>query len=488
MHRSKLYFLIITILFVTSAINSQSKTRIAQTETVEFPHNGKVEIEVIETLDKPMKLVFTNSKAKKKIAEFILKNNDSYIPYQFESVTNPITRFRVLENIENLPSPLVQAVAVNPGGSDHAFWTILLAEIDGKIKMLTPKTTENSIQGGIHIGNLGTENGTGLAVYNYIWADDEAHYDKHRYKVDLYKFDEAKQMFAKTKTLISKEKYAKKSDALEELGFGFFENRLNDFEEIRVFREDDNEFPETNSADVELKPAAAAIIEKKTRPANSVETEEILPGNLSGRSKNPVEMTAEDYFREGKKHQGNWFEARKFFDQAIALKPDFAEAYFERGKVTIGDAEQIKDFLKVTQLKPNFAPAFYHLGLIYFLTDLAESFKYYTKTVELDPGNFEAYIALGNIHRLNGKMDAAIENYTKAVEINPDDRTFYIRGQAFLEMNKNSEAVADLTKSAELRKDYYWTYINRAKAYRQLGKLKLAVADETKAAEIGRPR
>lgn len=249
MKRSK-FIILLNILLLTAFLmntNAQSKTRVGQTDLVNFPKKGEVKIEVIETIGKPAKINFSSKKSKKNLGSFTLSNGDRYIPFQFESAVNPITRFRVLENIEGLPTPLIQAVAVHPGGSDHSFWTILFAEINGKIKMLTPKTTENAIQGGVHIGSLGVGNGVGMAVYNFVWEDDEAHFDAHRYTVDLYKFDEAKRMFVKGKTVTSKEKYNKKTEALNELGFGFFENRLNDFPAIRDFRVDDSEFPQTET-------------------------------------------------------------------------------------------------------------------------------------------------------------------------------------------------------------------------------------------------
>ena len=175
-------------------------------------------------------------------------------------------------------------------------------------------------------------------------------------------------------------------------------------------------------------------------------------------------------------------------DKVIALEPDLAEAYLERGKLAIGNEEEIRYFTKAIKLKPDYADAYYQRGLTYFLSDSAKSLADNSKAIELDPENFEAHITRGNILRLDGKLSQALADYSKAVEIHPDDRTYYIRGQMYLEMKFFNRAVEDLTRSAELRPDYYWTYINRAKAYRGLRKLKLARADEKRAAQIGRPQ
>lgn len=249
MFRKQLFFFlnIVLIAAFVLAANGQSKPRIGQSEIVNLEVNGPVKVDVVETIGKPMQVLFTGVKTKKTLASFTLKNGDKYIPFQFESAVNPITRFRVMENIEGLPVPLIQAVSVHPGGSDHSFWTILFAEIDGKIKMLTPKTTENSIQGGVYIGAIGAGKGIGMAVYTFLWEDGEAHYADHRYKVDVYDFDDARGIFVLGRSLATNNKHKNKSEALKELGFGGFTNHLNDFPAIKDFRVDDSEYLESKS-------------------------------------------------------------------------------------------------------------------------------------------------------------------------------------------------------------------------------------------------
>lgn len=226
----------ILIVFICVAVSFGQNIR-RSNEIVKFPKNGNVRIETVERIDKPTVINVWKNKTKIKLASFTLKNKDRYIPFQFNSAVNPITRIRVLEKIEGLPVPLIQVLSIHPGGSDHGFWTNLIGEVNGKIKLLTPQKIENSIQGGVHIGDLGNGNGVGLALFNYIWADDEAHYQEHRYEVDLYKYNQKTGTFVKTKSLVSKNKYDDEFGALKELGFAHFENRLNDFPNISDFRE-----------------------------------------------------------------------------------------------------------------------------------------------------------------------------------------------------------------------------------------------------------
>ena len=147
---------------------------------------------------------------------------------------------RVLEKIEGLPVPLIQILSINPGGSDHGFWTNLIGEVNGKIKLLTPQIIENAIQGGVYFGDLGKRNGIGLALFNFVWDAQEAHYQEHHYQVELYKFNQKTGTFVKVKKLVSKNKYNDEFGALKELGFGHFKNRLNDFPGIGKYRETDD--------------------------------------------------------------------------------------------------------------------------------------------------------------------------------------------------------------------------------------------------------
>lgn len=239
MNKKQIYIAFIAIIFsvFVTAVSGQVRSRISQTEVVSFPKNGKVKIQIKETINKPTVINVWKNGTRKKLAAFSLRNGDSYIPFDFNSAVNPITKLRVLENIEGLPKPLVQVLAIQPGGSDHSFWTILIGEVNGKIQILTPNTTENSIQGGVHFGSLGEGNGVGMAVFNFVWDDTEAHYDSHKYKVDLYKFNSETGKFVMSKSFTSKNKYEDEFGALKELGFDSFENRLNDFPGIGDYRE-----------------------------------------------------------------------------------------------------------------------------------------------------------------------------------------------------------------------------------------------------------
>lgn len=130
--------------------------------------------------------------------------------------------------------------------------------------------------------------------------------------------------------------------------------------------------------------------------------------------------------------------AVKDHDQAIALNPDNAEAYYNRGKAywDRGTAEMTehKDF------KASFDRA-------------AADFEISTQK---DPRNFMAFDMLGLSHESNGEWDEAIRDYTRELALNPRLGTAMLadaycgRGQ-FDQTKLNLEAAAvDYEKSVEL--------------------------------------
>jgi tetratricopeptide (TPR) repeat protein len=452
------------VAFMITPVAGQEKTRVKQSETVVFPENGEVGIAVVETLRKPTKIVFTSLETKKKIAEFTLQNGDRYVPFQFESAVNPVTYLRPLEPIEGLPAPLIQAVAVHPGGSDHSFWTILFGEINGRIKMLTPDGTENSIQGGVHIGPLGAGNGSGLAVYNYIWNDDgEAHYDAHRYRVELYKFDASKGTLVKTKSLTTKEKYETKSAALAELGFGFFGNRLNDFPALEDFRIDDAEYDaaETVCASAETKCAgepgylkALAIVGAAPRIDLTEEEREAALEEFSG----CIAETADPKIR----------------NRCLSY----------RGYLQRDEKAAAADFAESLKAEPKNPLAFYLRGKRYILAnDENRAFEDFEKAAASGSPEAEVYFYLGQLYADNyDDSDKAVANYTKALELKPDFTPALILRAATYAGMKDSlpEAIRDANLLVErfpngFEGEYFQNM--RADLYRRSGEPEKAAAD-----------
>ena len=93
--------------------------KVAQQATIRFPDIGLVQIHVVEPLNELPQLVFTDVKFRKVISTIQLGTSDPerFKPHPEDRYTKPFLRFKVI-SVRELPSPLILAVAVGPGGSD----------------------------------------------------------------------------------------------------------------------------------------------------------------------------------------------------------------------------------------------------------------------------------------------------------------------------------------------------------------------------------
>lgn len=204
-----------------------------------------------------------------------------------------------------------------------------------------------------------------------------------------------------------------------------------------------------------------------------------------------AQTSADELIKRGKEllAQKQYYEASKIFDAAVNADPASAEAYCYRGKLALDDARGMSDLGKAIELKPDYAEAYFERGLKYDLANnSAAALADYNKALQLNPRFLEAYRSRAVLYLLAGKGEAAISDYTKIVELKPDGESYYMRGNSYLELGQDAKAVVDLSKSIQLDPKYYWAYMQRAKAYRHRNQYKLAQADEAKAAQIGPPK
>ena len=204
-----------------------------------------------------------------------------------------------------------------------------------------------------------------------------------------------------------------------------------------------------------------------------------------------AQTTADEFIKRGKEllDQKQYYAAGQAFDAAVKLDPSSAAAYCYRGKLQLDRDKGNADLSKAIELKPDYADAYYERGLNNDLGDnRAAALRDYNKAIELNPRFLEAYRTRAVIYLLEGKGPLAIADYTKIIELKPDGESYYMRGNSYLEIGQDAKAIVDLTKSIQLDPTYYWSYMQRAKAYRNLKNFKLAQADESKAAQIGPPK
>ena len=111
-------------------------------------------------------------------------------------------------------------------------------------------------------------------------------------------------------------------------------------------------------------------------------------------------------------------------DEALALKPDQAEAWLGRGTVLAElnrSDEAFAAYHKALALKPDLAQAWLGRGQVFTsLKSFAEAFAAYDKALALKPDLAEAWLGRGQAFLGLRRYDEAFAAYDKALALNPD--------------------------------------------------------------------
>ncbi len=227
------------------------------------------------------------------------------------------------------------------------------------------------------------------------------------------------------------------------------------------------------------------------------------------------------------------------FTQTIKLKPDYAEAYYRRGRLKFWQSEyevieaeyelshsesgtlnlkcsdtpppdltsSISDFNKAVELNPDSAEAYFYRGRAKDRSNqFASAVADFDKAIELQPDYVEAvhyreiakrkafddYIAWGNAELCKPESYYAIDYFDKAIEMQPDcAEAYYSRGLAkmygkgiSLGACRYESATSDFDKAIVITPDDPKVYYRRGDVKHKLKQFESAIADYDKAIEL----
>lgn len=244
---------------------------------------------------------------------------------------------------------------------------------------------------------------------------------------------------------------------------------------------------------------------------------------------------ANEWFEKGLRHTVGNEEDRGIeeYTNAIALNPDYAEAYNNRGiayynrGLDTGDHRQfeqaVKDFRKVVVLKPGSYSAYFAQGVIYlYQKEYDKAIGELNKAIAIDPDEDVAYVGRGFIYTqektkdvskavadfskviagggqwsaiaysnrggvfLNEKQyDKAVDDFNKAIELSPRNATAYLgRGFSLAIKKQFSRAIEDLNRAIDLNPKKSDAYNVRGMVYAEIGNPR-AISDFQKACDMG---
>jgi tetratricopeptide (TPR) repeat protein len=173
-----------------------------------------------------------------------------------------------------------------------------------------------------------------------------------------------------------------------------------------------------------------------------------------------------------------------YFEQAIALDPNYALAYAGladayRGLAINGEMSP-SEFLpkaktaaqKAVELDDTLSDAHAVLGFIVFWLDWDwnECERHYQRALELNPNNADALIFYANLYSNLGRHSEALAMAKRARELDPLNlRTSALEGQFLIHAGQPDEALERFQKTLELDQNHWLTNVFFASAYIEKG-------------------
>ena len=177
------------------------------------------------------------------------------------------------------------------------------------------------------------------------------------------------------------------------------------------------------------------------------------------------------------------------YERALEIKPDEPEAYNNIGLAYngLGKSEKaIECYNKALKIKPNFHEAYNNKGVAYNgLKDYEKAIECFDKALEIKPDKHDAYNNMGNAYNGLGESKKAIECYERALEIKPDKHEAHNNmGNAYASLKDYKKAIECYEKALEIKPDYYDAYNNMGNAYYELEEYDKAIEWYKKAIKI----
>ncbi|HTY44726.1 MAG TPA: tetratricopeptide repeat protein [Patescibacteria group bacterium] len=184
----------------------------------------------------------------------------------------------------------------------------------------------------------------------------------------------------------------------------------------------------------------------------------LLPGGAAfcETSSSGQEQAANDYFQQGDYHKAireyealleqgfkhpqiynnlglaytrsgeSYVKAVESFKNALALDPQYTEAYANMGLAYIGKEDYpsaIKSFEDLLKINPDYAKGYFGLGWAYLMgkMDNAKALQAFEKALRIDPALSEAYLGLGLAFVAQGQKQMALEPITTLRRMGRDD-------------------------------------------------------------------
>jgi tetratricopeptide (TPR) repeat protein len=180
-------------------------------------------------------------------------------------------------------------------------------------------------------------------------------------------------------------------------------------------------------------------------------------------------------------NRGEPLEARRYFLEALRIRPDYAEAWYGLGLASgkLGQKQEaIGYYREALRFKADYTLAWYALGLtqvgLGLIQEAAESFA---EAVRIDPDHLDAWYNLGVVDARLGRNEEAIACFRETVRIRPKYASaWYNMALAQARLGRIQEAAGNFAEAVRIDPDHGNAWFNRGVAEAKLGRTQEAVA------------
>jgi protein O-GlcNAc transferase len=174
------------------------------------------------------------------------------------------------------------------------------------------------------------------------------------------------------------------------------------------------------------------------------------------------------------------------YDHALAMAPDHAGAWCGGGAALVTMcrfADALRYFDKALAIEPENVAALQLRGALLIRVDrFAEAFACFDRVLAIQPDHAETLNSRGNALAELQRFEEALSDYQNALAVRPDFAEAHNnRGNALQALSRFDEALESYNLALALRPDYAEALINRSASLRELGRFEEAVASHEKA-------
>jgi tetratricopeptide (TPR) repeat protein len=178
--------------------------------------------------------------------------------------------------------------------------------------------------------------------------------------------------------------------------------------------------------------------------------------------------------------KGQTDEAIGHFQEAIRLKPGYADAHNNLGNALLKKAradEAISHFQEAIRLKPGYANAYNNFGnALLKKGQPGEAIRQYQEAIRFEPVDANTHYNLGNAFLKNGQPDEAIRQYQEAIRLKRDSAAaYYNLGVVFGMKGQPDEAIRQFQEAIRFKPDYAEAHSNLGTALYQQGRIGEAI-------------